>query len=57
MVPSNPCESPRANEAAGRLLRVATAASGGNAQPNERLANKGMRATSPAPTPSREYNR
>ncbi|MNG41392.1 hypothetical protein D3C84_1305500 [compost metagenome] len=42
IAPSNVCDRPRAAEAAGRLLRVARAASGGRAQPSDRLANKVM---------------
>ncbi|MNC16757.1 hypothetical protein D3C81_1724100 [compost metagenome] len=49
--PSNVSESPRAVAAAGRSLSVARAASGGRAQPSERLANSVMRATSAAPRP------
>ncbi|MNV88598.1 hypothetical protein D3C71_1828170 [compost metagenome] len=43
--------NPRAVEAAGKSLRVAKAASGGSAQPRERLANTVIRATSGAPRP------
>ncbi|MNR69471.1 hypothetical protein D3C85_1947470 [compost metagenome] len=39
IVPSNVCDNPKATEAAGRLLRVARAASGGRAQPRDKLAN------------------
>ncbi|MCY1559235.1 hypothetical protein D9M68_962510 [compost metagenome] len=51
MAPSKVSDSPSAAEAAGRLLSVASAASGGSAQPSDRLANSVMCATSVAPRP------